>query len=326
MNRRGSLFALVALCAASLSSKAQQSARPARIAWLGLGTSEANNYQVNAFRQRMRELGYVEGANFILDIRWAMGKPERLPELAQELVALKPEIILTGASAATQAAHKATNTIPIVMAAVSDPVASGFVKSLERPGGNITGLSILTTELSSKLLELLRSVVPKLQRVAVLWNPSTPVNAAMLEEVQKVAQGMKLGVLPSKAQNPSDIEHAFATMRRDHAGAVLVLSDAFLLFQRRQIADLALKHRLPSISALRESAEAGCLMSYGVDVADRFRRTANYVQKILKGAKPADLPIEQPMTFELVVNLKTAKALGITFPHSILVSANDVIK
>lgn len=326
MNRRDTLLALLAFGAVPVAARAQQPAKPARIAWLGLGSAEANGYQLTAFKQGMSELGYAEDKNYVLDIRWASGKAEQLPQLAQELVTLQPKVILVGASSATRAAQQTTTAIPIVMAAVAEPIANGFIKSHTRPGGNITGLSILTTDVSPKMLQLLRLAVPKLARVAVLWNPSVSTGAEMLKNIQTAAQRVGVEIHPAQVRTPAEIEAAFADISRSRPEAVMVVSDAFLLLQRRQIADLALKHRIPSIFAFRESVEAGGLMSYGTDIANRYRRSAIYVDKILKGAKPGDLPVEQPTNFELVINRNTAKALGLTLPAELLVRADKVIE
>ena len=274
----------------------------------------------------MRELGYVEGKNLVIEWRFADGKFERLPDLAAELVRLNVEVIVSGSSQAISALQKATATIPIVMASSGDPIGSGFVKSLARPGGNITGLSNLTSEIGTKQLELLLSMVPKLSRVAVLVNPVNPSLATLLKNVQSAAQGAGVKVLPVEARTAEEIENAFPTMTQGNAGAVIVAVDSLFIQQYRKIAELAAKNRLPSVSQLREYVEAGGLVSYGPNLADQFRRAATYVDKILKGAKPGDLPVEQSAAFELLINGKTAKALGLTIPQSVLLRADRLIE
>ena len=274
----------------------------------------------------MRELGYVEGKNLAVEWRFADGKNERLPGLATELVQLKVDFILTAGEPPTGAAQKATTTIPIVMGNSIDPVGSGFVASLARPGGNITGLSSLLGDLGPKHFEMLRSMVPRLSRVAVLMNPTNPGHAMILKSVQTAAQKSGAKLLPVQARNPQEIESAFSTMARENAEAVIVANDGVFAQDQRRIAELAAQHRLPSVTLRREYAEAGGLMSYGPSFLDQYRRAASYVDKILKGAKPADLPVEQPTKFELVINGKTAKALGLKIPQSLMISADKVIQ
>jgi putative ABC transport system substrate-binding protein len=274
----------------------------------------------------MRELGYVEGKNLAIEWRFADGKLDRLPALAAELVRLKVDVIVAVGLEAPLAVQKATITIPIIFVGPGDPVGTGLIKSLARPGGNITGPSTISGELGPKRLEMLLAMVPKLSRVAVLVNPTRPTHIKALESV--VAAGQKLGVtmLRAEARTPQEIENAFSVMVREKAGALIVLLNPVFQEQRSQIAELSAKHRLPCMTADRIYAEAGCLMSYGNSLADDFRRAATYVNKILKGAKPSDLPVEQPTKFELVINRKTAKALGLTIPQSLLVSADKVIE
>jgi putative ABC transport system substrate-binding protein len=268
----------------------------------------------------------VEGQNISIDSRWAEGKYERLPGLATELVRLKVDVIVTYAPPAIQAAREATATIPIVMGGVVDPVATGFVASLARPGGNITGLSLMAPELVGKQLEILKEMVPKVTRVAVLGNPANGGTAPQLRHAQGAARTLKLQLQPLEARGPNEIDSAFSAMTREGAGAVVVLVDSMFVDQRTRIADLAARRHLPSVYGLIDFAEAGGLMFYGANDADRFRRAASLVDKILRGAKPADLPIEQPTKFELVINLKTAKALGLTIPQSLLQRAGEVIQ
>ncbi len=274
----------------------------------------------------MRELGYVEDKNLVIVWRSAEGKPERLPVLAAELVRLNVDIIVAGDTPATSAAQKATTTIPIVMGSNADPVGSGFVKSLAQPSSNITGISIITGDISPKQLEMLLSMVPKLSRVAFLLNPANTAHAGNLKGLQAAAQENGVKILPMRVRTPGEIENAFSVMTHQNAGAVIVPPDALFVQQYRQIVELAAKNSLPSVSAIREFVDAGGLMSYGPNLTENYRRAATYVDKILKGAKPGDLPVEQPTKFELLINGKTAKALGITIPQSMLLRADRVIE
>ncbi len=267
----------------------------------------------------------VEGQDIAIESRWAEGKHDRLPALAADLVRSKVDVIVVGSGAATQAAQQATRTIPIVMSTVADPVGSGLVASLARPGGNVTGLTIMSTDLAGKQLQLLREVVPKVSRVAFLRNPDNPSSAAGLREAEAAARGLGVRLQTLEARNPQEIDSAFAAMTRERAGALLILPDGIFLSQRRQIAELAVKRRLPSIDGRTEYAEAGGLMAYSANFFDLQRRAATYVDKILKGAKPADLPVAQPTKFELVINLRTAKAIGLTIPPSLLQRADQII-
>ena len=279
-----------------------------------------------AFRQGLRELGYVEGRNIAIESRWAEGNYDRYPAFAADLVRLKVHVIVTVGGAATKAAKQVTATIPIVMSLVTEPVESGLVSSLARPGGNVTGTSMMASDLAGKQFEMLKQAVPKASRVALLWNPANPGGAAQLREAKTAARALGLRLQALEARAPQEIDSAFAAMTRERADALVVLGDAILYNQRKQIAELAAKSRLPSASALREYAEAGGLIAYGTDSLDLERRSTAFVDKILKGAKPADLPVEQPTKFELVINLKTAKALGLMIPQSILVLADEVIQ
>jgi len=327
--RRAFLFALgVSALAAPLGSSAQQRGKIWRVGFFYFASRQSllDAGRDNAFLQGMRELGYVEGKNLVIEWRFADGKPERLPGLAAELVRLKVDVIVAGGTPGVGAAQKATSTIPIVMVNVADPVGSGFVASLARPGGNITGLSNIAGDIGPKHLEMLLSMVPKLSRVAVLMNPTNSSHAAILKSVEAAAQKSRVRIVPVEARTPREIESTFFVMTQERAGAVIVAADQFFLQQRQQIADLAAKNQLPSISVIRELVEAGGLMSYGSSNADDIRRAAAYVDKIFKGAKPGDLPVEQPMTFELLINGKTAKALGLTIPQTILVRADRVIE
>jgi putative ABC transport system substrate-binding protein len=314
---------LFALC---LPATAQQPPKVPRIGFLGAASPSANTPRTDAFRQGLRELGYVEGKNIVIEYRWAEGKFDRLPDLAAELVRLKVDVVVTAGSAATRPAKGATVTIPIVMAQDNDPVGDGFVASLARPGGNITGLSTLAPELSGKRLELLKESAPRLSRVAVFGSSTNPGTAQALRETELAAGafGVKLQYL--EVRDPPDIETAFREALKGRADAVLVLGSAVLTSQRKQIAELAAKSRLPTISYLPEFAEDGGLMTYGANIRDLFHRAATYVDKILKGAKPADLPVEQPKKFELIINLKAAKQIGLTIPPNVLARANRVIR
>jgi len=319
------LLTTVFLAIASLA-QTQQPTKVPRIGYLGAASPSATSERIEAFRRGLRELGYVEGKNIVIERRSAEGKSDRLPALAVELVRLKVDVIVTGGSAATRPAKEATSTIPIVMAPDSDPVGNGFVASLARPGGNITGLATLAPELSGKRLELLKEVVPRLSRVAVLGSSTEPANAQSLKETELAAGafGVKLqylSILGSK-----DIETAFGAASKARADAVLVFGGAVLNSHRTQIADLAIKSRLPAIYHRQEFVEDGGLMSYDANPNDLARRAATYVDKILKGAKPADLPVEQPTKFELIINLKAAKQIGLTIPPNLLARADKVFK
>lgn len=326
--RRKLLIALGAgALAAPLGSYAQQQGKVWRVGFLALRRPASLDSDLfGAFPQGMRELGYVEGKNMVIEWRFADGKSERLPGLAAELVLLKVDVIMTAGTQAISAAQKATTTIPIVMGGANDPVGSGFVHSLARPGGNITGPSLLLGDVTPKQLELLLTMVPKLSRVAVLVNPANVSYATLLNNIQAAAQRASIKVLPVETRTPQQIKDAFSMMARDKAEAVIVASDALFTQQIRQIAELAAKDRLPLIAPFREYVEAGVLMSYGQNLADHFRRAAGYVDRILKGAKSGDLPVEQPTKFELVINRRTAKALGLKIPVELLLRADKVIE
>jgi len=316
----------VFLLAAPPAAEAQAPPKVPRIGFLTPRSPTDNLSTLEAFRQRLRELGYVEGQNIAIEYRFGEGRPERLPALAAELVRLKVDVIVTGASPAHEAAKQATSTIPIVFAVAGDPVADGLVASLARPGGNITGLATMGAAVVGKQLELLKEVAPKVSRVAVLQNPSNHGHPPTLRQAEGAARALGLQLQILQALTPSEIDAAFAAMSRQRAGGVLVLRDGLFLAQRTQIAALAAKSRLPVVYGFREEAEAGGLMAYGADVALMYRRAATYVDRILKGAKPADLPVEQPTKFDLIINLKTAKALGLTIPPSLLQRADQIIQ
>jgi ABC-type uncharacterized transport system substrate-binding protein len=283
--------------------------------------------RLEVFRQGLRELGHVDGQNIAIEPRWAEGKEDRYPALAADLVRLKVDVIVAQSGAATRAAQQATRTIPIVMSMVSDPVGIGLVPSLERPGGNITGTSVMSPDLVGKQLEMLKEMVPKVSRVALLRNPANPASAAWLREAEAAARALEVRLQPLDARNPQEIDSAFAAMTRERADALLITADTIFGNQRRQIAELAAKRRLPAIhGGTPEYAEAGGLMVYSPNLLDLERRARPTWDKILKGAKPAGLPVEQPTKFELVINLKTAKALGLTIPLSLLGRADQLIE
>ena len=313
------------MLAVVLSAGAQQTGRVHRIGFLGATSPSGYAPQVEAFRGGLRDLGYVEGENVVIEFRWAEGNYARLPELAAELVLLKPDVLVTHAPAGTLAAKRATATIPIVMGVAGDAVATGLVAGLARPGGNVTGSSFFLPELNAKRLEVLKEALPRLSRVGVLLNPDNPANVATLRAMEETARSVKIQLHAVEVRSPADFEGAFATIVKGRAGALAVYDDAMLIAEAAQIADLARKSRLPTIGFI-EYAKAGGLLAFGVNFPDLWRRAAGFVDKILKGAKPADLPVEQPTTFQVIVNLKTAKALGLTIPQSILVRADEVIR
>jgi putative ABC transport system substrate-binding protein len=313
--------ALLALCS---SAAAQQQKKIPRIGYLA-GFSTITN-RVGAFRQGLRQLGYTEGKDIVIESRSADGKLDRLNELAAELVRLKVDVIVTRGPGATRAAKAATTTIPIVMTEDTDPVANGFVASLARPGGNITGLSNLSPETSGKQLELLKEIVPKLSRVAVLSSSTVPGQALQLREIGLAAGPMTVQLQSLDVLGPNDIEAAFRAASNQRAEALIVFGGGILAAQRTRILDHVVKNRLPAIYSAQQYVDAGGLMSYGVNVTDLNRRAATYVDRILKGAKPADLPIEQPKKFELVINVKTAKQIGLTIPPNVLARADRVIR
>jgi len=321
------LFAIVvALTVCGVVVEAQQPQKIPRIGYLGANFPTTNPARIKAFRQGLRELGYVEGKNVVIEWRFAEGKLDRLSELAAELVRLKVDVIVSAGPPPTRSAKQATVTIPIVMAFDDDPVGSGFAASLARPGGNITGLATLAPEISGKRLELLKEIVPRLSRVAVFGTSTQPGNAQSLRETEPAAGafGVKLQYLD--VLGPKDIETAFRAASKGRADAVLALQSSVLNSQRTQVADLAVKSRLPTIYGRPEYVEDGGLLSYAPSYTDLFRRAATYVDKILKGAKPADLPVEQPTKFELIINLKAAKQIGLTIPPNVLARADKVIK
>ena len=321
-----SVIAFVLLVAGAVA-QAQQSKKVPRIGFLIGASASSNVARLDAFRQGLRELRYVAGKNIVIEYRYAEGKPDRLPAFAAELVRLKVDVIVTAGSASTRSAKQATVTIPIVMAMDDDPVGNRFVSSLARPGGNITGLSRLAPELSGKRLEILKEVVPKLSRVAVFGTSTNEGNAQALKEIELSARALGVKVQSLDVLSPKDIETAFQAAVKGRVDAsLMIVSGAIASSQRTEIVALAVKSRLPVMYEFPSYVEAGGLMFYGVDLRDFDRRAATYVDKILKGAKPADLPVEQPTKFEFVINLKTAKQIGLTIPPNVLARADKVIK
>ena len=329
MHRRAFISTLAGgLLAAPLAAEAQQAVKVPRIGYLAANLP-TGRHLLEAFRQGLRDLGYVEGRNLVIEYRDAEGKLERLPALAAELVALKVDVIVAPTTPATVAAKQATKTIPIVFAAGTDPVMDGLVTSLARPGGNVTGLSSLGPELVGKRLELLKQAVPGVDRVAVLWLPGAlgeRTDKEMLTGADVAARALGVRLQFVEARGADEFARAFSDMSSARAGALAVLPSNRFLREHRRLVDLAAENRLPAVYTSREFVDAGGLMSYGANLADLNRRAATYVDKILKGAKPGDLAVEQPTKFELVINLKTAKALGLTIPQSVLARADEVIQ
>ena len=327
MRRREFIIILGSAAALPLAAHAQQAAKTSRVGWLSPGSAASDENFLASFRDGLRQLGWVVGQNIAIEPRWAEGRFERLPELAAELVRLKVDVIVASVTQASLAAKRATATIPIVMVGVGDPLGSGLVDSLARPSGNVTGPSSMLAEASVKQLALLKETVPTASPVAVLWNPANPVwQAAALRQTEAAARTMGLRLQLLGARGPDELEAAFAAMTRERAGALFVPADIIFVRHAQQLAELAARHRLPAMFGFREHVEAGGLISYAASFPLMFQRAATFVDKILKGAKPADLPVEQPTKFELVINLKTAKALGITIPQSVLQLADEVIQ
>jgi putative ABC transport system substrate-binding protein len=315
------------LVATPLAAEAQPAGRVYRIGVLMNKASDpAESRQWQGLWLGLRERGWIQGENILIELREAEGNSSRVPELAADLVRRKMDLIVTRGSLFTGAVKAATSSIPIVFIAHADPVGTGHVASLARPGGNITGLAILQTEIGAKGLEILRSVGPTVTRIAVLWHPGTPSAAPGLKALEEPARRLRLELQPVGARNPAELEGAFTAMARARAQGVIVLATPIFFGERQRLGELAIAHRLPTMFQIRDYAEAGGLMSYGADLADLYRRAAIPVDKILKGAKPGDIPIEQPTKFELIINLKTAKALGLTIPPSLLQRADQVIE
>ena len=327
MSKKIICLALSALLfALSFAAEAQQPANVPRIGYLTASSLSAISTRTEAFRQGLREFGYVEGKNIVIEWRSAEGKPDRLPAVATELVRLKVDVIVTSGPTVTGAVKQATSTIPIVMAQDIDPVGLGFVASLARPGGNITGLTTLSPEISGKQLELLKEIVPRLSRVSVIGNSTVPGGAQELKETEVAAGAFGVQLQYFDVRGPADIETAFQGAKKGRADALLVLGNPVLNAHRKQVVDLAVKNQLPATYTRPEFVEAGGLMTYVASYNDLFRRAATFVDKILKGRKPADLPVEQPTKFEFIVNLKAAKQIGLTIPPNVLARADKVIR
>jgi putative ABC transport system substrate-binding protein len=316
----------ILILASSHLADAQQPQNNPRIGFLGATSPSSIQVRLEAFRQGLRELGHVEGKNLVIEYRYAEGKLDRVPALAAELVRLNVDVIVTGGSAATRPAKETTITIPIVMAQDTDPVGNKFVASLARPGGNITGLSILAPELSGKQLELLKEIIPKLSSAVILANSNEPGYLQWRKETELAAEALRVKIQFLDARGSKDVETAFREATKRRADAVLVPAMPIIVAQRAQIADLAVKNRLPAMYGQPEYVEAGGLMFYGASITELFRRAATFVDKILKGAKPADLPVEQPKKFEFIINLKAAKQIGLTIPPNVLARADKVIR
>lgn len=328
MSKKLFVFALGAmLFALTLTAEAQQPTKIPRIGIITTGTPAAIKHLLEGFTQRLHELGYAEGQNVLIELRYGEGKADRLPTLAAELVNLKVDVIVAIPNSAIEAVRQLTKTIPIVMPIGSDPVGVGYAASLARPGGNITGLSAYSPELNGKRLELLKEAVPKLSRVALLMSPNVPGNAIDLKETELAARSLRLRGQLFEVRGSADLDSIFKTMTKERAEALLVFPGQPTLFaNRKQVVDLAAKNRLPAMYPLADYVNGGGLISYGVDNLDLFRRAATYVDRILKGTKPADLPVEQPIRFEFIINLKAAKQIGLTIPPNVLVQANRVIR
>jgi putative ABC transport system substrate-binding protein len=323
-----SLLIAVALVAFAVIVEAQQPKKVFQIGYLSNTDAATDSSRAEAIRLALRKLGYIEGQNIAIEYRYSEGKRDRAPELAAELVRLKVDIIVVaGGETWIRAAKNATKTIPIVMVGLgTDPVKAGLVKSLARPGGNVTGITALSRELGGKRLELLKEAVPKISRVTVLYDPANPNSVEVKEDLRIAARALKLTILPSEARAADDFEKVFAAMSKERPDGLVVTGGTLMRPNQKRIAGFALKSRLPSVSSSEEFVDAGGLMSYAADDADNYRRVAIYVDKILKGAKPADLPVEQPTKFELIISLKTAKQIGVTIPQSLLYRADKVIK
>jgi putative ABC transport system substrate-binding protein len=325
--RRREFIALVSGAAAwPLTVHAQQAGKLPRIGFLGNSTATLEANLIGPFRDGLRELGYEEGRNILIDYLWAEGKYERFPTLIAELIAQKVDVIVTAGTPASLAVKKATTSVPLVMIAVGDPVATGLVQSLGRPGGNITGLTSIAAEMEGKRLELLKEVVPTVSHIAVLWNAGSPVQVIQERAKRAAAEALRIKMLSLGVRTSEEIEDAFATIVKERPDALFVLADRLFLHHRARIMAFATQHRLPGVHAYRELIDVGGLMSYGPSYEGMHKRAAYFVDKILKGAKPADLPVERPATFELVINMKTAKALGLTIPPTVVARATQVIE
>ena len=326
MRRRDFIKGIAGSSAAwPLAAHAQQAGKTYKIGWLSAGSFERSPAPA-AFLDALRELGWIEGKTFAFERRYAENRPERLPELAAELVQLNVDVIVTVGTLAPLAAKRATTTIPIVMTTAGDPLGSGLVATLAQPGGNVTGMSLMAPDIAGKRLELLKELLPRFDRVAVLWNAANPYSANVFKETQVAGRVLGVQVQSLEVRNPEDLDGAFEAARQQHPDALVSVEDPFTATYRKRITDFAIAARLPSLYGLREDVDAGGLVSYGANLAELFRRAAGYVDKILKGAKPADLPVQQPTTFELVVNLNTARLLGLEIPPTLLARADEVIE
>jgi putative tryptophan/tyrosine transport system substrate-binding protein len=326
MTTRLIIAALLLALAAPPTAEAQSPGKVRRVGFLGNSTPTAEANLVGPFRAGLRDLGFVEGRDVIIEYRWAEGQYDRLPGLIAELMAAKVEVIVTAGTPAALAVRKATTAVPLVMVAVGDPVGSGLVASLARPGGNATGLTSITPELEGKRLELIKALLPGASRIAVLWNPTNPYQIPDEQEVREAAKLLHLRVRSLPVRTVEDLDRALTAILRERPDTLMVLADRLFLHHRGRIADFVIKHRVPSMNAYRELVEAGGLMSFGPSYAVMHRQAATYVAKILKGANPADLPVEQPAKFEFIINQKAAKALGLTIPPSLLLQADEVIQ
>ena len=325
---RTTILCLLCITIAMVPAAIAEAQQPkvARIGFLGNSTPELEANLIEPFREGLRELGYVEGKNLAIEWRWAEGKYERFPALIAELIASKVDLIVTAGTPASLAVKKATTTIPLVMIAVGDPVGSGLIASLAHPGGNITGLTSISPELDGKRLELLREVVPNISHVAVMWNPTSPLQVIAEKATRAAAQSMGIKILSLGVKADEQFDHAFATLRKEKPGALLVLADRLFLHNRARIVAFAARRRLPAVYAYRELVDAGGLMSFGPNYAEMHRRAATYVDRIFKGAKAGDLPIEQPTKFHLLINLRAANAIGLAIPQALLVRADELIR
>jgi putative tryptophan/tyrosine transport system substrate-binding protein len=327
VRRREFIFFITTATAAwPLTAPAEHSGKVYRVGVLSAGADASNSELAAVSRDAFQKLGWFEGKNIIFERRYAENHPDRLPELAAELVRLKVDVIMARGTLAPLAAKRVTMTIPIVMMAAGDPVGSGLVSSLARPGGNVTGLSLMVPDLGGKRLELIKEVLPRISRVAVLWDAANPYPALVFKETQRAAQTLGVEVQSLEVRGPDDFDGAFEAAQRQHPDALITVEDPLTMDFRKQIADFASTHQLPAIHGFREFVEAGGLMSYGASLSDLVRRAAGYVDKILRGAKPGDLPVEQPTKFELVINLKAANALGLTIPPLVLALADEVVE
>ena len=327
MRRREFITLLGGAAVWPLAARAQQMGKVPRIGYLGSSSPSLEPHFVEAFRQKLRELGHIEGENIAIEYRWAEGQDGRLPDLAAELVRLQPNVIVTTGTPGALAAMQATKTIPIVMASSGDPVGAGLVTSLARPGGHVTGFTIVGPQIEGKRLDLLKEAVPELSRVAVLWNPSYPASVSYFNTIENAGRTLRISLDPvAEVRRADELDNAFFAIASARPRALLVVADRFLLAHRKRIVEFAVAKRLPGMFPYREYVEAGGLMSYAPSNIELFRGAATYVDKILKGAKPGDLPVQEPTKLELIVNLKTSKAIGLTVPESFLLRADELIE